>query len=539
MNPISNSYSHSPDGNVSRRKQGMIPSGKVQEVVTFLDTPGHAAFAAMRQRGANVTDMVILVVAAEDGVMEQTIESIKYAQNAGVQMIVALNKIDKVRSLPEAVERVTRELYAQGIILESDGGEVQLVKISALKGEGLQDVKDAIGALAETMNLQAPYDGGVVGSVIEVKVDPHLGKLATILVQKGCLQKGDLLLAGDMSFCRVRSIQDEFGKNVDKVPPGFPAQISGWKEAIPEVGEMVYQFESEKPVRDIMNLAKNLIATEKARLATEERHAETEISRKEWEKKLAEADNVGIPDWLLKVRTRKKHTKTYTDDPSEPFKVRVLIKADVVGSAEVLFNIIQSYPNDTQLVKLIPISQGVGILTEGDIEAAASFQNSIIYSFNVPIPPKIFNLAKEKGVKIKHFNVIYHLVDDLRRAISDKIPEQDVDEEVARAVVQKQFDVNSKNKKTLIAGCRCLKGPLIRNNVFFKLIRDNQVLASGLEIDIMKHEKDEVKEIAPNQECGLTFKNLPPEISFKPQDIISCYKIKKVKPETKWHPPGF
>lgn len=508
-------------------------------MITFLDTPGHAAFRNIRQRGANVTDIVLLIIAADDGVLDQTIESIKYTQNARVPMIIVVNKIDRVKSIDESVKKIKNVLYTYGIVTEDEGGDTILVKISALKRQGLNDLKDAILSLSEVLQIRAPYDGGVHGSIIEVKNDAHQGKMASILVQKGVLRRGALLLASDMSYCKVRSMIDEFGKKVDAASPGIPVLVSGWKEnKIPMAGDTVFEFSNEKAIKEVISYAKKLQDAERAILIAEANKSQTEASKREFLEKM-KAHDESLPEWVRKFRARKEHVKTYEDDPSEAFKVRVLIRADVQGSMEVLGDIIKSYPNESQIVKLLSLSQSVGYVLESDVENAAEFANSIIYAFNVPLTPTIVALAKEKGVKLRHFNVIYHLVDDLRREISMMIPEIEVDDEVGRVLVQKEFKISNKSKKTVIAGCRCTRGPILRDAVFYKLLRGDKVLADRLEIDQMKHEKEDVKEIPINSECGLSFKNLPEGVKFQQQDVLVCYKIKKVPAETTWRPPGF
>ncbi|XP_025017553.1 translation initiation factor IF-2, mitochondrial [Tetranychus urticae] len=524
------------DESISRMKK--FDASLVKKIVTFLDTPGHAAFSAMRQRGANVTDIVVLVIAADDGVMEQTIESIKYAQKAGVPMIIAVNKIDKVSNADEALKRIRMQLNVEGIVTEADGGDVQVVTISALKGEGLRELKEAILALAETLELKSSYDGGIVGSVVESKIDPHRGKMATVLVNQGILKKGSYILAGEVSYCRVRAMFDEQTRPIETTTPGFASQVIGWRDDdLPEAGDIVYSFPDEKSLRQIVKKAHEVRMKQKALYDAAEAAKKNAALREEYTTKRQARIEAKIPFWYTKYKGPK--VKTYQDDPDELYKLRLCIKADVHGSAEVLLDIIDAYPNDTSPIKLDLLHYGVGAVTENDIELAACFQNSVVYAFNVPISPQLLNLAKESKVKIKTYNVIYHFVDDLIRSINEMMPEKDDEVVIGEALVQKQFLIEEKRKSIPVAGCRCTRGPILREDCFYKVVRNNKTVADGLIISSMKHLKEDVKSINTNLECGLKFSNLPENFNFLPSDILVCYKLKKVKPTCKWRPPGF
>lgn len=516
---------------------------KKTELVTFLDTPGHAAFASMRQRGANVTDIVILVVACEDGVLDQTVESIKFAQTAGVPIIVAVNKIDKCanqKELETNIVLIRKQLIVHNVISEADGGDVQLIKMSALKGLGVDDLKEAILALAETLELKAEKDCPVSGRIIESLVHPHRGKLCTLLVQKGQLTKGCCLIAGTQNWARVRALFDERGQLKQSCEPGLPIQVTGWREdELPAAGEAVMQVPNEAEARAIINKFKQERLYEKATRDSEEASKRAEEFYKLYKEKLIEKRESGRKWSRIFFTPRGVRPKESSENPSKEMKINLVLKCDVDGSLDAILNLLDSYDKDgRQPVKLDVVHYGVGAISESDYIIASSFPNTIIYGFNVkPADQKILVKAKKEGTTIKFFNVIYHLVDDLKARISDKIPELDEEVENGKANVLQEFLVTERKSKTHVAGCRCSKGSLKRDSLY-KLVRNKEVLVQDMKVKTLKHLKDDVKEIEKDRECGISFLEHE-NIEFKPGDELVAYEKRKYKPKLRWDLKGF
>lgn len=514
------------------------------DLVTFLDTPGHAAFASMRQRGANLTDIVVLVVACEDGVLDQTVESIKYAKNSQVPIIVAVNKIDKYqdpKELAENIEIVRRQLVVHDVVSEADGGDVQLVGISALKGTGVEELKEAILALAETLELKAEVGCPVSGRVIESSVHPHRGKLCTILVQKGELVKGNHLIAGSSNWARVRAMFDERNQLRQVCGPGQPIQVTGWREeALPTAGDPIWEVDSEAEAKRILHKFR---ADRFEERASNDSKLAAERSQ-EWQNIYSE---------LLVEKRKKRHRtvsvtprgvrnkETIHDGTQDDSKINLVLKCDVDGSLDALLNLLDTYDKDNkQVVKLDIMHFGVGAISENDLSLATSFPNSVIYGFNVkPAQQAIMLQAKRAGVELKLFNVIYHLIDDLKAKLAAKMPEMEEEVELGQANVIQEFIIKETNKKRLrVAGCRCNYGMLTRE-AFYKLLRNKEVVAQGLQVYSLKHVKDEVKVIEKNKECGISFQEVADEVEFKPGDILVAYEARKYKPQLKWNLKGF
>lgn len=330
----------------------------IENTVTFLDTPGHAAFKSMRERGANVTDVVILVVAADDGVMEQTIESIQFAKAANVPLIIAVNKIDKVSDLNSSLDLVKSGLNAQGIIFEEDGGEYQAVKISALKGIGISEIKEAVLAQAELMELKSYVDASCEAVVIESTLHPHRGKLATLLVLDGSLKRGDYIVAGSSAWAKVRSMFDEWGNVLNECKPGFPVQVIGWRDdVIPEAGEKVYQMPNEKVIKEVVKSIKTKLKAEKAFSDAIKAEEKSEEHLQKYKKELAELRAAGVRYKRKKnSRPREKQLRNELDEKT----ISVLVKCDVNGSLEVLLDVFNSFPNDVSDVQVDLVHFGVG-----------------------------------------------------------------------------------------------------------------------------------------------------------------------------------
>lgn len=534
---------------VSLQDDKNIRESRIEDLVVFLDTPGHKAFSSMRERGALVTDIVVLVVAADDGVMEQTIESISFAQKSQVPIIVAINKIDKIKNDPDLIQNVKFGLKSHGIVLEEDGGDIQSIKISALQGDGIHELKEAIIALAETLELRAPIDGNVEGSIIESSIHPHRGRLTTILVQQGTLKRSDILIStnsrhSNVSWAKVRAMFDEYGQVINEVPPGFPAQVIGWRDdTLPEAGDHIWQLNSEKQVRDILGMGKEL-----------ERQIRQTIDAKAIEQKRDEHDTVYKAELAARreagIRYKRKRssiprTKLIQTEGDE-LKTSIVLKADVNGSLEVLLDLFDSFPNETSPAKLDLIHYGLGNVTENDIELASCFPNGMIYTFNVGVfTPALLKKAKELNISIKRFNVIYHLVDHLKETLQERMPFIDREEILGEAIIIQEFVVNEKKKKIPVAGSRCSKG-ILKKNGLYKLIRNGKIIAKDLKLSSMRHHKDEVDSIKKDFECGLMIANNiisnktnEQVIRFQPQDLLVCYQLVNVRLPLQWKPKGF
>ncbi|XP_026481994.1 translation initiation factor IF-2, mitochondrial-like isoform X2 [Ctenocephalides felis] len=498
------------------------PSSKELECVTFLDTPGHAAFGAMRARGANVTDLIVLVVAADDSVMAQTKEVIALAKEADVPLIVAINKIDK----PNAdVERVKRDLLAHGVNLEGMGGEVQWVPISATKGTGLDELVEALSVQAQIMGLKSDYTGPVEGWVIETRTDEHKGKLATALVTRGTLRRGNILVSG-LTSCRVRALYDHHGDQVTHIPagPGIPVEVAGWRD-LPKAGDQMIEVESEKMASSVLHYRENIvqqtviqqsqsIIEAKAKAHEEVYKAEREARRKKG---------------FFKNRRTGPRPKEYVDDKSGPPSVSIIIKGDVHGSVEAILDVLDTYHHEDDCI-LDLVHYGVGDVTENDVVAAKTF-NSVIYAFNVKVKE---HLNIPGNVKVKHFDIIYRLVDDLKEEISNKLPLKPVEEIIGEATVLQTFAINEGKHKVTVMGCRCTQGSLKKSSLY-RLERDGEVIHQGKLVS-MRHVKTEVDTIKKDIECGLRFEDQ--SIEIKQGDRVVCYKVNHVPQFTEWN-PGF
>lgn len=515
------------------------------DLVTFLDTPGHAAFSSMRQRGANITDIVVLVIACEDGLLEQTIESIRHAKSSKVPIIVAINKIDKYlneKDLEKQVKLIRQQLFVHDILTEEDGGDVQLVKISALNGQGVEALKENILALAETLELRAIVDCPMTGSVIESKLDTHRGKMCTILVQQGFLRKGSCIIAGSYNWARVRALFDERGHLNQSCGPGFPILVTGWRDGrLPMPGDIVKEVNNESEARAMIHAFASKQIEERAIHDSQLAAIKAQEDRAAYKEKVAQKRQSGFHYMSLPLYERRYLGLRPTKQEQEKtLKVNMILKCDVEGSLEALLDILDTYdPHNSQLVKLDVMHYGVGDLTEGDLKLAAGFENSIIYGFNVKTADrKILVDSKRVGVTVKIFNVIYHLIDDLKARISEKIPANEVHEELGRATVIEEFVISEKSKNELrVAGCRCSKGVLNRGSLY-KLVRDNEVIQTDLRVATLKHFKDDVKEIVKGRECGISFESRP-DLRFRPNDQLIAYEKKQVKPKLKWNLKGF
>nr|XP_045003421.1 translation initiation factor IF-2, mitochondrial isoform X1 [Jaculus jaculus]XP_045003422.1 translation initiation factor IF-2, mitochondrial isoform X1 [Jaculus jaculus]XP_045003423.1 translation initiation factor IF-2, mitochondrial isoform X1 [Jaculus jaculus] len=504
-----------------------LPSG---EKITFLDTPGHAAFSAMRARGAQVTDIVVLVVAADDGVMKQTVESIQHAKDAKVPIVLAINKCDKADADPE---RVKKELLAYDVVCEDYGGEVQAVHVSALTGDNLMALAEATIALAEMLELKADATGPVEGTVIESFTDKGRGPVTTAIIQRGTLRKGSILVAGK-SWAKVRLMFDENGKTINEACPSMPVGIIGWRD-LPSAGDEILEVESESRARDVTDWRKFEQEQEKnkdnLKIIEEKRKEHQEEHRRAREK-------YGTLHW--KERSYMKYLERKEQKPLKPKEkverdsnvLPIIIKGDVDGSIEAILNIMDTYDASHEC-ELELVHFGVGDISENDINFAKTF-DGIIYGFNVDASNVIQQSAAKKGVKIKLHKIIYHLVEDLQEELSSRLPHLVEEYPIGEASILATFSVTEGKKKVPVAGCRVQKGQLEKQKKF-KLIRNGHVIWKGSLISL-KHHKDDVSVIKTGMDCGLSLDE--ENVEFKVGDEVICYEEKEVPAKTSWD-PGF
>ncbi|XP_076762732.1 mitochondrial translation initiation factor 2 isoform X2 [Xylocopa sonorina] len=501
---------------------------KSGERVTFLDTPGHAAFKAMRHRGALVTDIVVLVVAADDGVMDQTLQSIEMAKDANVPIIVAINKIDK----PNVnIERVQKELAEYDVVVEELGGNVQCVQISALKGTNLEELTEAIILQAELMNLKGDPTGLVEAVAIECSNHVGRGKLVTALIQRGTLKKGCLLVSGH-AYGKVRALFNDSGHLVTEAKPSEAVQTIGWK-ILPNVGDEILEVQNDKVLQEVLKFRgkqhNEALAIEHKTIADEKRQEHLIEYKKilgiRW---LFGKDKRSIKKAKEKLAEQKKEHATENIVPA----VNIIIKGDVAGSVEALLDIIDTYTYDN-ICRLNVVHYGIGFVTESDIELAETF-NAIIYGFNIRRNKTIEGKAKKKGVTLRFHNIVYKLIEDIKEKIDKVLPEIDVEKILGEGKVLQVFDIKDKKQIVNVAGCLCTKGVLLKSGMY-RISRNGEDIYTGKLVS-MRHLKEEKSTIEASLECGLRFED--PIISFQPGDIIICFKISRVQQKIDWN-PGF
>ncbi len=458
--------------------QVTAPNG---QLVTFIDTPGHAAFTAMRARGAKVTDIVVLVVAADDGVMPQTAEAIMHARAAGVPIIVAINKIDKPDAKPE---RVRNELLQYEVQVELLGGETLEVEVSATQKTNLDKLLDLIALQAEVLDLKANPDRAAEGTVIEARLDRGRGPVATVLVQRGTLHVGDLIVGGSQ-WGRVRALIDDTGATRESAGPSTPVEILGFSGS-PEAGDRVAVVETEARAREI-----------------------TEYREREKRDKAA-ARGAGARSSLVDMMSQLK-TAGRKEFP-------LVIKGDVQGSVEAIVTTLEKLNTDEVAARVL--HAGVGGITESDVTLAEA-SNAVIIGFNVRAHKEARNLAEQAGIEIRYYNIIYNLVDDVKAAMSGLLPPTLREEMLGNAVILEVFNISKVGK---VAGCRVTDGNVQRGaNV--RLIRDNVVVHEG-KLSTLKRFKDEVKEVVAGQECGMAFESYQ---DMRVGDVIECYNVQEIK----------
>ncbi len=446
------------------------------KTITFLDTPGHAAFGAMRQRGANATDIVVLVVAADDGVMPQTKESIKYCENAGVPIIIAVNKMDKPGVNPD---KIKQELTEFNLLPEDWGGTTQYVHVSALKSQGIDDLLEAILLQAEILDLRADPKGPVEGVVIESKIEQGRGPMATLLIQSGTLNKGDYLVVGE-TFGRARSLNDHVGTLLNEAGPSTPVQILGLEDA-PSPGDRLNIVKSE---REAKKIAENRVNERKLLQATPEKK------------------KVSLEDFFSNA----------TKEGEEQKVLNLIIRSDVQGSYEAIKSAVESLGNAEVAVKVI--AGGVGPITDSDVQMASTASGFLI-GFNMRPVTSARKLAEDKGVDIKNYSIIYELINDVKLALEGLLDPEFVEEFIGRAEVREVFNIP---KAGVIAGSYVIDGK-IAQGCGIRLLRNGKIMHDG-KLSSLKRFKDDAKEVKNGYECGISLEGY---IDIKQGDIFEAY----------------
>ena len=445
--------------------------------ITFIDTPGHAAFTEMRARGASVTDIVIIIVAADDGIMPQTKEAIDHAKAAGVPIIVCINKIDK----PEAnIDRVMTGLVEAGLTPEEWGGDTIVTKISAKTGEGVDELLENILLIAEMQELKANPNRYATGAVLESKMDKHVGAVATLLISNGTLRLGDPIVVGT-AFGKVRTLKDDLGRNIVEAPPAMPVEITGLS-SVPSAGDKFMAFETEKQAKQI--------ASDRA---LREKDADTNRT------------GMSLEELFGKINEGLK-------------EINVVLKTDTNGSLEAVKSSLEKI--EVEGVKINVIRGAVGGITESDI-VLASASNALIIGFNVRGNNKVIDMAKQYSIEIRLYDIIYKLVEDMEKAMKGMLEPIYEEKVTGTAEIRQLFKFS---KVGMIAGCHVTSGT-IKNNDKARVVRDSIVIYNG-SIKSLQHEKDGVKEMSKDHDCGLTLDNFQ---DYKEGDIIEVYELVEVE----------
>ncbi len=447
------------------------------KTITFIDTPGHAAFTEMRARGAQMTDIVIIIVAADDGIMPQTKEAIDHAKAANVPIIVAINKIDK----PEAnVERIMTGLVEAGLTPEEWGGDIIVNKISAKTGEGIPQLLESILLVAEMQEYKANPSRYATGAVVESRKDAKIGSVATLLIQNGTLRLGDPIVIGNYAG-KVRTLKNDKGQNIVEAGPATPVEVTGISE-VPSAGDKFMAFESEKKAKEIAS-ARTL------------RSKEQDIN----------FSGMSLEDLFGRIKEGQK-------------EIKVVLKADVNGSLEAVRNALEKI--DVEGVKVSVIRGGVGAITESDV-VLASASDAIIIGFNVRAGNSTVEIAKQYGIEIKTYDIIYKVVEDMESAMKGMLDPEFEEKVVGTAEIRQLFKFS---KIGLIAGCHVTSG-IIKSNLKARIIRDDIVVYNGA-VNTLQHEKDQVKEVKKDMDCGITLENCQ---DYKEGDIIEVYELVEIK----------
>jgi translation initiation factor IF-2 len=447
--------------------------------IAFLDTPGHEAFTAMRMRGAQATDIVILVVAGDDGVMPQTKEAIAHATAAKVPIIVAINKMDKPGADPE---RVKRELAALGLQPEEWGGTTLFCPVSALTGAGVEELLENVALQSEVLELRADPSRKASGVVIEALLDRGRGPVARCMIQDGTLKVGDILIAGP-AYGKVRAMTDEFGRSLQKAGPSTPVEVLGLNE-VPSAGDPVHAVKDAKQAEEIAEQRRK-------RASTSLIPKDSRVSLDALQAKLSEGDH---------------------------HELKLIVKGDVQGSVEAVGQALVKLT--TPKVKVTIVHAGVGAITEGDVNLGVA-SKAIIVGFNVRPAGKAASIAETGGVEIRTYNIIYNAVDDIRSAMEGLLPATKIEKELGKAEVRKVFNIT---KTGIIAGCMVVQG-LVRRNAEARLVRGGNVVWTG-KIENLKRLKDDAKEVAEGFECGISLHEYE---GIKELDVIECYEVEEIK----------
>ena len=449
------------------------------DVISFLDTPGHAAFTSMRSRGAQVTDIVVLVVAADDAVMPQTVEAINHAKAANVPMIVAINKIDRAEANSD---KVRTDLLQHEVIVEKLSGEVQDVEVSAINGTGLDELLEAIALQAEILELTANPERAAQGAVIEAQLDVGRGPVATVLVQRGTLQQGDIFVVGEQ-WGKVRALINDQGKRVETAGPSVPVEVLGLN-GTPEAGDVLNVVETEAQAREIADYR---IAVAKEKRAT------------------AGAST------LEQMMAKAKEDKNVSE-------LQILVKADVQGSAEAIVQAMEKIGNEEVRVRVL--HYGVGAITNTDVSLAEA-SNAPVIGFNVRANASARQVASQKGVEVRYYSVIYDLVDDVKAAASGLLSAEIRENFIGYAQIKEVFKVSGVGK---VAGCIVTEG-VARRSAGVRLLRDNVVIHEGT-LKTLKRFKDEVPEVQSGQECGMAFENYE---DIRNDDVIEIFERQEIE----------
>lgn len=465
-------------GGITQHVSSYEVKTKSGQMITFLDTPGHETFTAMRARGAQMADIVVLVVAANDSIMPQTIEAINHIRAAGVPFIVAINKID----LPEAnAQKVKLDLLQQEVQVEEMGGDVQAVEISATKKIGLDKLEEAILLQAEMMDLRADPEMPAVAHVVEAKMEKGLGAVATILVRQGTLKIGDVFVVGE-TFGRVRGLINSAGVRVKSVKPGQPVMVLGL-DAVPNAGDDLHVMETDAQTREV--------AAYRAQKAKDKANA---IKRSSLEELFARRDE------------------------SKKLTLPIILRADVQGSVEAIVDMLKDITSDKAGIEIL--SSGVGQITEGDIRLAAA-SHAVIIAFNVRADAAVRDMARGNGVDIRYHSVVYRITDEIKEILSGKLAPEKRETFIGYADVIALFTVG---KGVRVAGCRMTEGT-IKKDAFVRLLRNNVVIYDG-KIGELRREKNEVKEVSGGVEFGMSFDKYN---DLKEGDRVECYEVEEVR----------
>lgn len=481
--------------------------------ITFLDTPGHEAFLDMRRRGATVTDIVVLVVAADDSVKPQTIEAIKHALEAQVQIIVAINKVDKHDA---NIEQVKQDLIRHDIVVEDYGGDFQAIPVSGKTGQGMAELEEAIITLADVLDLRAEQDGPAEGQIIESKVT-NAGRVATVLVRRGVLRVGDFIVAGP-TWGRVRTLRNDAGALVKEAYPGDPVQVDGWRGEDPTAGLEVLQADDEQHAKDVVEL--RLERAEVARAAsdiasinvTRSQEAEARAKVVEWERE-------------NKINRRRHENEGWVDTAASagPKQVHFVVKADVAGSVEAIVAAVSAIGNHE--IRANVIHSGTGPLTESDIHLlATSGEVAYAINFNQPVDPAISSLAHAAKLEVMNHNIIYKVTDAVKQKVQDALPPVITQRVLGEAEVGKLFEIKVKKDTIKIAGCKVTNGTISRANKV-RILRHGKAIYTGT-LDSLKNVKKDVTEMRKGTECGMGFKDFE---DVQEGDQVQCFEEKEEK----------